>query len=278
MLATVGRFAPGLKALRAYEIGNLRPDVVAGLSVAAVALPVGIAYSDIAHVPAVIGIYSATFPLFAYALFGSSRQLMTGPDAATCIMAAAAVGATGGDPQHYATRMVAMTLLTGVFYVAAGMLRLGFIANFLSHPILVGYLNGIALLVLLGQLPKLFGFAPSGDGFFPQVASFVQRLGATHPPTLVLGVCLLAIFITLRHVAPRVPAPLVVAIVGIGAVEILHLDARGVAVLGGVPAGFPALVFPSIARGELGPLVRDAAGLTLISFTSGVLTSKSFAR
>src|SRR5262245_10304212 len=216
MLATVGRFAPGLKALRAYEVGNLRPDVVAGLSVAAVALPVGIAYSDIAHVPAVIGIYSATFPLFAYALFGSSRQLMTGPDAATCIMAAAAVGATaGGDPQHYATLMVAMTLLTGVFYVGAGLLHLGFIANFLSHPILVGYLNGIALLVLLGQLPKLCGFAPSGDGFLPQLASFVQRLGATHPPTLVLGVCLLAILIALRNVAPRVPAPLVVGIIGI---------------------------------------------------------------
>src|SRR5262249_40342690 len=152
-------------------------DLVAGLSVAAVALPVGIAYSDLAHVAPVIGIYSAIAPLFAYALFGSSRQLMIGPDAATCIMAAAAVRATAGtDPERYAALMMAMTLLTGVFYLVAGMLRLGFIANFLSHPILVGYLNGIALTVLIGQLPKLFGVAPGGQGFFGQVAHFAGQL------------------------------------------------------------------------------------------------------
>src|SRR5262245_55883159 len=128
MPSTLGRIVPGLATLRTYSARDLGPDLVAGLSVAAVALPVGIAYSDIAQVPAVVGIYSAIFPLFAYALFGSSRQLMIGPDAATCIMAAAAVGAIGsGDPQRYTTLMVAVTLLTGVFYVVAGMLHLGFI-------------------------------------------------------------------------------------------------------------------------------------------------------
>src|SRR5262245_35174283 len=121
----VRRVAPGLESLLGYDTANLRPDLVAGLSVAAVALPVGIAYSDIARVPAVAGIYSAIFPLFAYALFGSSRQLMTGPDAATCIMAAASVGAVAGsDLERYGSLMVAMTLLTGLLYLGAGILRL----------------------------------------------------------------------------------------------------------------------------------------------------------
>src|SRR5512144_1720251 len=116
----LGRFAPGLAALLGYDRRDLRHDIVAGLSVAAVALPVGIAYAEIAHVPAVVGICAAIFPLFAYALFGSSRQLITGPDAATCMMAAAGIGAiAGGDPQRYGELMVGLTLMTGVFYLAA---------------------------------------------------------------------------------------------------------------------------------------------------------------
>jgi high affinity sulfate transporter 1 len=273
------RFAPGLATLLGYDRCNLPFDVVAGLSVAAVALPVGIAYAEIARVPAVVGIYSAIFPLFAYALFGSSRQLMTGPDAATCIMAAASIGAVaGGDPERHAALMVALTLMTGLFYIVAGIVRLGFIANFLSQPILVGYLNGIALIILAGQLPKLFGFASTGDGFFPQVGAFVRHLGATHPPTVILGGGLLVLLVTLQRLVPRLPAALIVAILGIVAVATLGLASRGVAVLGSVPAGFPTLRLPSFDFDEFKHLVGDAAGIMLISFTSGVLTSKSFAR
>ena len=275
----LGRFAPGLAALLGYDRHDLRPDIVAGLSVAAVALPVGIAYAEIARVPAVVGIYSAIFPLFAYALFGSSRQLMTGPDAATCLMAAVGIGAiAGGDPQHYMALMVALTLMTGLFYLVAGVARLGFIANFLSQPILVGYLNGIALIILIGQLPKLCGFAAKGDGFFPQVAEVIERLDATHPPTLILGASLLVLLVALQRLAPRLPGALIVAIVGIIAVTALGLANRGVAVLGSVPAGFPQLRLPSFNFAEFKDLVRDAAGIMLISFTSGVLTSKSFAQ
>ena len=278
-LRRLGGFAPGLVALLGYDRGNLRFDIVAGLSVAAVALPVGIAYAEIARVPAVVGIYSAIFPLFAYALFGSSRQLMTGPDAATCIMAAASIGAVaGGDPQRYMALMVALTLMTGLFNIVAGIARLGFIANFLSQPILVGYLNGIALIILVGQLPKLFGFASEASGFFPKVAEFVERLDATHPPTLVLGAGLLVLLVALQRLAPRLPGALIVVAVGIVAVAVLALQDRGVAVLGSVPAGFPSLRLPSFDFAEFENLFRDAAGITLISFTSGVLTAKSFAR
>lgn len=275
----LARVAPGLAALLGYRRANLRPDVVAGLSVAAVALPVGIAYAEIARVPAVYGIYSAIFPLFAYALFGSSRQLMTGPDAATCIMAASALGAiAGGDPQHYLGLMVLLTVLTGLFYIAAGVARLGFVANFLSQPILVGYLNGIALIILVGQLPKLCGFTSNASGFFPQVADFLSRLSATHLPSLALGGGTLVLLVIVNRFAPRLPGPLLAAAAGIVAVVVLHLQDRGVAVLGTVPAGFPVLHMPSLEFREFRHLVPDAAGLMLISFTSGVLTAKSFAQ
>jgi high affinity sulfate transporter 1 len=266
-------------ALVRYEKSNLRFDIVAGLSVAAVALPVGIAYAEIARVPAVVGIYSAIFPLFAYALFGSSRQLITGPDAATCIIAAASIGAiAGGDPQRYGVLMVALTLMTGLFYIAAGVARLGFIANFLSQPILVGYLHGIALVILVGQLPKLFGFPARADTFAGQVAAFVEGVGAMHPATLALGGSLLLLLVAMKRFLPRLPGPLIVAAVGVIAVMALGLADRGVAVLGPVRAGFPPFQLPTLGFTEFSHLVRDAAGLTLISFTSGVLTSKSFAR
>jgi MFS superfamily sulfate permease-like transporter len=148
----VGRVAPGAKALSQYQPAWLPNDIAAGLSVAAVALPVGIAYADLAGVPAVIGMYAAIFPLFAYALFGSSRQLMVGPDAATCMMMAAAVGPlAAGDPDRYLALVIVMTLIVGLVYLGMGMLRLGFIANFLSLPILVGFLNGVALIIIVGQ-------------------------------------------------------------------------------------------------------------------------------
>ncbi len=279
IIERVGHFAPGLPALLRYDRRSLRPDLVAGLSVAAVALPVGIAYAEIARVPTVVGIYSAIFPLLAYALFGSSRQLMTGPDAATCILVAASLAPlSGGDPDRYLALLFVLTLMTGVFYVAAGIMRLGFIANFLSQPILVGYLNGIALIILVGQLPKLFGYAGEASGFFPKVIEFVQQLDAAHPPTLVLGITMLLLLLVLKRMAPNWPGALIVTIAGIIAVVSLDLEAKAVAVLGYVPAGFPTLQWPSVSFHEFREIFRDAAGIMLISFTSGVLTAKSFAR
>jgi high affinity sulfate transporter 1 len=273
------RIAPGLATFFDYRKANIKFDIAAGLSVAAVALPVAIAYAELAGVPAVIGIYSAIFPLLAYALFGSSRQLMTGPDAATCIMAASSIGAiSGGDPQRYAMLMVALTLMTGLFYIGAGIARIGFIANYLSLPILVGYLHGIALIILIGQLPKLFGFSPQGEGFFTQVTMFFKNLYLTNQATIILGVSLLLLLIAIKRFLPRLPGPLVVAGTGIILVMVLGLADRGVAVLGKVPSGFPSFRLPALNFPELVSLIRDAAGLTLISFTSGVLTSKSFAR
>ena len=270
---------PGLGAISCYDRSWLRSDLGAGLSVAAIALPVGIAYADLAGVPAVIGMYSAIFPLLAYALFGSSRQLMTGPDAATCIIVAASLGPlAGGDTERYLALMVILTLMTGILYVVAGLSRLGFIANFLSQPILTGYLNGIALIIIAGQLQKLFGYSGEAEEFFPKLTEFIVQVDNSHLPTLILGFSLLAALVGLRQVAPRLPAALVVVVAGIVAVTMLGLDQSGVAVLGSVPAGLPSLQLPVFDLGTFTPLLGDAAGIALVSFTSGVLTAKSFAR
>ena len=270
---------PGLGVFTRYDRSWLRSDLGAGLSVAAIALPVGIAYADLAGVPAVIGMYSAIFPLLAYALFGSSRQLMTGPDAATCIIVAASLGPlAGGDAERYLALMVALTLMTGLLFVIAGFTRLGFIANFLSQPILTGYLNGIALIIIAGQLQKLFGYPGKAGEFFPKLTEFIGQLDQSHLPTLVLGLGLLTLLIILRRIAPRLPAALVVVIAGIAAVTTLGLDQEGVAVLGNVPAGLPSLHIATFEPTVFRTLLRDAAGIALVSFTSGVLTAKSFAR
>ena len=270
---------PGLVSLVRYDRSWLPSDMGAGLSVAAIALPVGIAYADLAGVPAVVGMYSAIFPLLAYALFGSSRQLMTGPDAATCIMVAASLGPlAGGDPERYLALVVLLSLMTGLLFVFAGISRLGFIANFLSQPILTGYLNGIALIIIVGQLPKLFGYSGEAEEFFPKLAEFIDKFNHSHLSTLVLGGGLLAVLVVLRRIAPRLPAALIVVIAGIVSVVMLGLDKNGVAILGSVPAGLPAFHFVTFDLDTYTALLDDAAGIALVSFTSGVLTAKSFAR
>jgi len=279
MLQIANKIMPGLDTFTRYDRSWLRSDLGAGLSVAAIALPVGIAYADLAGVPAVFGMYSAIFPLLVYALFGSSRQLMTGPDAATCIMVAASLGPlSGGDPAKYLALMVILTLMTGLIYIAAGIARLGFIANFLSLPILTGYLNGIAVIIVAGQLQKLFGYSSEAEDFFPKLAEFVSRLDQTHLPTLLLGLGLLAALVVLRRLSPKLPAALVIVVAGIAAVATLGLDQNGVAVLGSVPAGLPSLHFAPFDPGVFNELLIAAAGVALVSFASGVLTAKSFAR
>lgn len=275
----VDRVVPGLATLLRYDRSWLPNDFGAGLSVAAIALPVGIAYAELAGVPTVVGIYSAIFPLLAYAIFGSSRQLMVGPDAATCIMVAGSLGAlAGGDPDRYLAMMLVLTLMTGVVYVIGGFLKLGFIANFLSHPILVGFLNGIALLIIIGQLPKLLGFQSEGGDVFGKVAELFVKIDQYHLPTLGLGIALLVLLIMLRRYARKLPGALIVSLVGLVAVFLFDLDQVGVAVLGEVPSGLPTLQFQALARETYVVLFQDAVTLMVISFTSGILTAKSFAR
>ncbi len=269
---------PGLRLLRTYRREWLAIDVIAGVSVAAVALPIGIAYARLAGFPPVVGIYSCILPLVAYALCGSSRQLIVNPDAAACaIVAATLAPMAAGDAARYADLSIALTFFTGLLCIAGGIAGLGVIANFLSRPILTGYLNGIALSIIAGQLDGLLGFHVPSAGFFRTLAQVASRLNETHVATLAVGLALFVLLRAFKHLAPRAPAPLVAAVLGIGAVYALGLDGQGVAVVGPVPAGFPVPHLPALRTSDLWPLIDGACGIVLVSFCSMMTTARGFA-
>ncbi len=176
--------APNIRLFTAYRSENLRPDLVAGLSVAAVQIPTAIAYAQLAGFPPIVGLYASILPSIVYALFGSSRQLMMGPDAATCAMVAATlVPLAGANPARYLQLSMALAVLVGVVCILAGLGGAGFIATFLSRPILNGFLNGTGLTIIAGQLGKIFGFRMEASDFFPRLAETVAKLGQIHRPT-----------------------------------------------------------------------------------------------
>ncbi len=274
-LATV---APGIATLARYRAKDLPHDLVAGLSVAAVALPVGVAYAELAGFNPAVGLYSSILPLVAYALFGSSRQLVVGPDAATCALVAAAVAPlAAGDAGQYLAISMTLTFLAGLICIGASFLKLGVLADFLSRPILAGFMNGIALSIALGQMGKLFGFKIEAGGIVPRLVELAEKLDETQPYTLAVGVASFCVLLLLPKVLRRVPAALVVMVLAAAAVAAFGLEARGVHIVGDVPAGLPGLALPSIPFAELKPLLAGAAGIALISFTSLMLTARSFA-
>jgi len=274
----IHRFAPGLAALGRYDPTWIRYDLLAGVSVAAVAVPIGIAYAQLAGVPPVYGLYAGILPLVAYAVFGTSRQLIIAPDAATCaIVAAIVMPLAGPDPAKYISLSMTLAMITGVFCIVAGLVRLGSLTNFLARPILTGYLNGIAIAIISGQLGKLFGFSLKPAGFFRTVMEFVSKLGETHGLTLAVGLAVFVILRLLKRLGPKIPAPLIAVALGIAASRLFRLGERGVALLGTIPAGLPKLMIPDIGMSDLGQLVSGALGLTLISFTSAMVTARGFA-
>lgn len=278
LLERAGRLAPGLPALLRYRREDFPHDLMAGLSVAAVALPIGVAYAGLAGFAPVVGLYASILPLVAYALFGTSRQLVIGPDTATCAMVAAALTPlAGGDPALYQSLSVVLALLAGLFCIAGSFLRLGALADFLSRPILIGFLHGIALSILLGQLGKIFGFPIDAKGIIPPLIEFASNLGLTHWPTLTVGVGSFVVLLLSARFLTRLPAALVTVIVAALAVKLLGLDAQGVKTVGVVPAGLPPIRFPEIPPGSIPRLLADAAGLALVSFSSMMITARSFA-
>ena len=269
---------PGVRLLRTYDLKNINGDLRAGLSVAAVAIPIGIAYAGLAGAPPVVGIYSCVLPPIAYALFGSSRQLIVNPDAAACaIVAATTAPLAAGDPAKYADLSITLTLLTGVLCIAAGFARLGAIANFLSRPILVGYLNGIAISIIVGQLSKLTGLNVPSAGVFRTIGNLFTRIGDVHGITMLLGLALIAGLLLIKWFAPRVPGPLVAAVAAISLVYLLGLNNRGVQIIGSIPSGLPLPRIPSVALSDLGPLVLGAGTIVLVSFCSMMTTARGFA-
>ena len=274
----VAQYAPGLAALLHYKLADAPADLKAGLAVTAVALPVGIAYAELAGFRPEVGLYSSILPLVAYAIFGTSRQLIVGPDAATCALVAASVAPlAAGDQGTYASLSMVLALLTGVLCIAASFLRLGALADFLSRPILVGFLNGVALSIILGQADKIFGFPVVESGILPRLAEIAGKLDAIQWPTLSVAVGTFLVLLIVPRVVPQLPAALVGMVLAGAAVLLLNLSALGVKTIGHVPAGLPELELPRVDPKLLPTLLAEAAGLALVSFSSLMLTARSFA-
>ncbi|MBG6482690.1 SulP family inorganic anion transporter [Pseudomonas aeruginosa] len=274
----LARWVPGLDSLLHYRRAWFRPDVQAGLSVAAIQIPTAIAYAQIAGFPPQVGLYACILPMLIYALIGSSRQLMVGPDAATAAMVAAAITPlAAGDPQRLVDLSMIVAIMVGLFSIVAGLARAGFIASFLSRPILVGYLNGIGLSLLVGQLGKLFGYEAATSGFVAGILALLENLLHIHWPTLILGSLSLLLMVLLPRRFPQLPGALCGVLLASLAAALLGLDRYGVELLGEVPAGLPQLRWPQTSLEELKSLLRDATGITVVSFCSAMLTARSFA-
>lgn len=274
----LSRWLPGLADLLHYKREWFQSDLQAGSSVAAIQIPIAIAYAQIVGFPPHVGLYACILPMIIYALVGSSRQLMVGPDAATCAMLAGAIAPLAmGDPQRLAALSVITTIMVGLMLIAAGVARAGFIASFFSRPILIGYLNGIGLSLLAGQLGKVLGYKTEADGFILSLVNMLSRINETHILSLLLGLFALGLLIWLPRRYPKWPSALVAVAVATVLAALFRLDLFGVAVLGAVPSGMPELSWPQSNLGEMKSLLRDALGIATVSFCSAMLTARSFA-
>jgi len=247
----------------------LRQDIVAGLVLTAVLVPVGMGYAEASGLPAIYGLYATIVPLIAYAIFGPSRILVLGPDSSlAAIIAAVILPLAAGDETRAVYLAGMLAIFSGLLCIGAALAHLGFITELLSKPIRYGYLNGIALTVLIGQLPKLFGFSVNADGLFAEIAGFVRGVLAsqTNWTTLLVGGGTLALILILKRF-PRLPAVLIAVIAAIAVVSIFDLaNSAGVSVLGTLPQGLPSFSFPRIQLSDIGPLVTGAIALALVSF------------
>lgn len=274
----IRRYIPLVETLRTYDRGWLRSDLAAGATVFAVLVPSALAYGELAGLDPVAGIYAAIGAMLGYALFGTSRQAMLGPDASLPLMVVAAVAPlAAGDPLRYIALAATTALLAGVICIVAGFLRLGFIANYVSQPILTGYMAGVAFLVIGGQLGRLFGFKVEADTFFPQVLEVLRRWQETHWLTLVIGIASIALLFWLKRRRPRLPSPLLLMIAAIVISTALGLADRGVKVVGAIPPGLPHISWPQFSIGEFSALVVPAFSMALIAFTDVLVNSRSFA-
>ncbi len=260
----------------------MRSDVVAGLVLTALLVPQGMAYAELAGLPPITGLYTTILCLVGYAFFGPSKILVLGPDSSLGPMIAATivplVGAQG-DPQRAVALASALALLVGLMTTLVGVAKLGFIADLISRPTILGYMNGLAVTILVGQLPKLFGFSVEGDTFLEDISGFVRGVanGETVPAALAVGVLGLVLISSLQRWLPKVPAVLVAVVVSICAAALFDLSSHGVSLVGVLPRGLPPLTVPRVELSDLGLLVGGAFAIAVVSLTDTISTASSFA-
>ncbi len=270
------RWMPGLVAVRGYRASFLPHDLAAGVTLGAVMVPVGLAYGELAGLP-LAGLYGSMLPLLAYALFGSSRHLVVGPDTAMAAIVAVAVAPLAlGDPSRLALLAAGLGAMVGIVCLLAGLLRLGFVANFLSKPVITGFLHGLALVIVGAQLPKVLGLKVEGATTLDQFADTIRKIADTQVVTLAIGVSCLAVILVCRRLAPRVPGAVVALAGSMLAVLLLGLDRQGVAVVGRIPTGLPDLSLPVLSLADFDALLPVALVAALLSFSDTMITARAF--
>jgi len=276
--ARIERWVPGLRVVRTYERAWLSRDLIAGIVLVTLLVPQGMAYAELAGLPPITGLYTTVVCLIAYALVGPSPILVLGPDSALGPMIAATIlPLAGGDEQTAIALAGMLALLVGLLTVGAGIAKFGFVADLLSNPVRTGYLAGLAVVILVSQLPKLFGFKVVADGLVAELVAFLQNLDKTNPWALGIGLISLAIILGFQRLAPRAPGILVAVVVSIGLSIVLDLAAHGVSVIGVLPQGFPVPSLPGAPLDDLPVLLAAAVGISLVAIGDTISVSGGFA-
>jgi high affinity sulfate transporter 1 len=276
--ARLEQWAPGLRVLRTYDRSWLSKDLVAGLVLSALLIPQGMAYAELAGLPAITGLYTTVICLLAYAIFGPSPRLVLGPDSSLGPMIAAAILPLAAGSVDRAVGLAGtLALLVGAICLLAAVARLGFVADLISKPVRMGYLAGLAVTIMVGQLPKLLGYSVDADSFVQEVRAIVTQLGQTNFWTFAVGLLTLIIIVGLRRWAPRAPGMLFAVFAAIIVTSLLNLPAHGVAIVGVLPQGFPLPQFPRASLSDLPILAATAFGISLVAIGDTISTSAGFA-
>ena len=275
---TLQRWMPGLAIFQDYRREWLGADLLAGVSVCVVMIPSVLAYAGLMGLDPQHGLYAALVPLLVYPFFGSSRQMIVGPDIAISLLIASAIAPLAGvAPARAASLAAALAVLSGLLLLLGARARIGAIADFLSKPVLVGYMTGAALILVASQLDKLFGVRLNHNDFFPRLVELAGKLHQAHVPTLLFGMGLLAVIVALRRLARAIPPALVVVVAAIAASAALGLEGRGVAVVGAFPRGLPGFTLPLPQWGDIHTVLPAAIGIALLTYTEGILLARAFA-
>jgi sulfate permease, SulP family len=274
----LSRLVPVSEHVPGYRRGTARRDLTAALTIAAVAVPSAMAYAEVAGLSPVNGLYALLLPTVVYALLGTSRQLVIGPEGSiSALVGASVLGLAVAGSQEAARLAGTLALLVAACFVLARLLRLAWLADYLSRPVLIGYIHGVAAVLIIGQLSKLLGLDVKAVDPIPQLVEVIRELGDTSLATLAVGLGALGVLLALRFLAPRFPAALVVVVGGIVLSSALALSEHGVAVVGTIPSGLPSIGLPSTSAADTLTLVPAAVGLFLVTFADAILTARSYA-
>ena len=275
-------WVPGLQVISSYRRRWLLKDVVAGVVLTTLLVPQGMAYAELAGLPPITGLYTSIMCLLGYAVFGPSRILVLGPDSSLGPMIAATIlplMAAGGDEERAVALASVLALMVAAIMILASVAKLGFIADLISKPTMIGYMNGLAITILVGQLPKLFGFKVDADGLIGEVTGFVEGLagGEAVAAAAAVGIAGIVLILVLQRWLPKVPAVLIMVVAAIAATSIFSLADHGVSLVGVLPKGFPPLTIPHVGVADLGPLFAGALGIALVSLADTISTASAFA-